>query len=204
MTTTVNNDIDLYINGYYDTQDKLLTETKYCTNISENCDDIIKSHDGTVWNFFSDMTVDLHAKQRCIKVTKDYKIVSSFCKNADSSIGIVCRLDCCKFFLQWCYSFKQSLWWILIYFHSGCHLQLSYSFIFTTLRFWNNTFWFENSWTLSIWFNIRYWRPHLFNYSFISKLWYNVSTVIPRLARFFIARIFETAKNNSHSSILYL
>ena len=98
MTTTVTNDIDLYINGYYDTQDKLLTETKYCTNISENCDDIIKSHDGTVWNFFSDMTVDLHAKQRCIKVTKDYKIVSSFCKNANSSIGIVCRLDCCKFF----------------------------------------------------------------------------------------------------------
>ena len=51
-----------------------------------------------------------------------------------------------------------------------------------------------------------------FNGNFVnfetSKLYY-VSTVIPRLARILIARIciariFEAAKNNSHSTILYL
>ena len=91
--------MDLYINGYFDTSDKTLTEDKFCTDIlaSGNCNDIVKSYDGTVWNFFSDMTVDLQTKEKCIKITKDYKIVSSICTTAD--FGIVCRLNCCKFFL---------------------------------------------------------------------------------------------------------
>ena len=94
--STVNDDIELYINGYYDTSNKRLTEAKYCTDISENCDDIIKSHDGTVWNFFADMTVALQNNYKCIKITKDYAIVSSSCLNPVN--GMVCRLDCCKIF----------------------------------------------------------------------------------------------------------
>ena len=94
--STVNNDIELYINGYYDTSNKRLTEAKYCTDISENCDDIIKSHDGTVWNFFADMTVALQNNYKCIKITKDYAIVSSECISPVN--GMVCRLDCCKIF----------------------------------------------------------------------------------------------------------
>ena len=92
-------DMDLYINGYFDTSDKTLTEDKFCTDIlaSGNCNDIVKFYDGTVWNFFSDMNVDFQTTNECIRMTKDYTIVSSGC--TEPVYGMVCRLDCCKFLI---------------------------------------------------------------------------------------------------------
>ena len=91
--------MDIYINGYFNTTDKRLTEDMFCTDIlaSGNCNDIVKSYDGTVWNFFSDMSVDFQTKQKCIRMKKDYTIVSSQCNQPDH--GMVCRLDCCKLVL---------------------------------------------------------------------------------------------------------
>ena len=93
--------MDIYINGYFNTntRDKRLTEDMFCTDIlaSGNCNDIVKFYDGTVWNFFSDMSVDFQTKQRCIRMKKDYTIVSSQCNKPNH--GMVCRLDCCKLVL---------------------------------------------------------------------------------------------------------
>ena len=90
-------DMDLYINGYFDTSDKILTADKFCTDIlaSGNCEDIVKSYDGTIWNFFWDMSVDFQTTHKCIRMTKDYAIFSTGC--TEPIHGVVCRLDCCKF-----------------------------------------------------------------------------------------------------------
>ena len=52
------------------------------------------------------------------------------------------------------------------------------------------------------------WKRLLLVLSLLMKwTWYavfKISTVIPRLARFLIAQIFESAKKNFHSTILYL
>ena len=91
--------MDLYLNGYFDTSDKKLPQDMYCTDIlsSGNCNNIVKSHDGTVWNFFIDMSVNFQTPNRCIRITKDYTITSSSC--SEPMHGVVCRLDCCKFFI---------------------------------------------------------------------------------------------------------
>ena len=92
-----NDDMDLYLNGYFDTSDKKLPQDMYCTDIlaSGNCNNIVKSQDGSVWNFFIDMSVNFQTPNRCIRITKDYTITSSSCTEAIH--GVVCRLDCCKF-----------------------------------------------------------------------------------------------------------
>ena len=89
-------DMDLYINGYFDTSDNKLTQDMFCTDIlaSGNCNNIVKSYDGTVWNFFLDMSVDFQTKTKCIRITKDYTITSSSC--TEPIHGVVCQLDCCK------------------------------------------------------------------------------------------------------------
>ena len=94
-----NDDMDLYLNGYFDTSDKKLPQDMYCTDIlsSGNCNNIVKSHDGTVWNFFIDMSVNFQTPNKCIRITKDYTITSSSC--SEPIHGVVCRLDCCKFFI---------------------------------------------------------------------------------------------------------
>ena len=93
--STFGENIDLYINGYFDTTDKSLTDDKFCTNISGNCNDIVKSYDGTVWNFFSEMSVNFQTTDtKCIKMTKNYTLVSTVC--TEKIHGMVCRLDCCK------------------------------------------------------------------------------------------------------------
>ena len=85
----------MYINGYFDTTDKILTDDKFCTNISGNCDNIVKSYDGTVWNFFAEMSVNFQTADKCMKMTQNYTIVSTVC--TEKIHGMVCRLDCCKF-----------------------------------------------------------------------------------------------------------
>ena len=89
-----NDDMDLYLNGYFDTSDKKLPQDMYCTEISGNCNNIVKSQDGTVWNFIADMSVNFQTPSRCIRITKDYTITSSSC--TEPIHGVVCRLDCCK------------------------------------------------------------------------------------------------------------
>ena len=90
--------MDFYINGYFNTKDGRLTEDQHCTEISGNCNDVVSSFDGTVWNFFPDMNVDFQTKNRCIRITKEYTIVTSKCM--EPIHGVVCRLDCCKLVLK--------------------------------------------------------------------------------------------------------
>ena len=96
LSSAFGENIDLYINGYFDTTDKSLTDEKFCTNISGNCDDIVKSYDGTVWNFFPEMSVNFQTTDTtCIKLTPNYTLISTVC--TEKIHGMVCRLDCCKF-----------------------------------------------------------------------------------------------------------
>ena len=90
--------MDFFINGYFNATDRRLSKDQFCTEISGNCNDVVSSFDGRVWNFFPDMNVDFQTKNRCIRITKEYTIVTSKCM--EPIHGVVCRLDCCKLVLQ--------------------------------------------------------------------------------------------------------
>ena len=51
-------DMDLYINGYFDTSDNKLTQDMFCTDIlaSGNCNNIVKSYDASIRITFSYIT----------------------------------------------------------------------------------------------------------------------------------------------------
>ena len=85
----------MYINGYFDTENKKLTQDKFCTDISGNCQNVVKHFDGTHWNFFDDMLVDFQNEEKCIKLTDDNTIAVTGCEEINH---MVCRLDCCKCF----------------------------------------------------------------------------------------------------------
>ena len=140
------------INGYFDTSDNKLTQDMFCTDIlaSGNCNNIVKSYDGTVWNFFSDMRVDFQTKDKCIRITKDYTITSSLC--TEPIHGVVCRLDCCKLWYFFWSKLIQFLIMCFKHFHSGCYLQLPNTFIFESYKSsWHNSrLQFENWTNLSI------------------------------------------------------
>ena len=85
------------INSYFNTETKKLTEDKFCTDISDNCQNVVKNFDGTDWKFFGDMIVDFQKNEKCIKLTKDNTIAVTGC---DEINHMVCRLDCCKCFLE--------------------------------------------------------------------------------------------------------
>ena len=86
---------EVAINSYFDTQNKILTDDKFCTDISDNCQNVVKNFDGTDWKFFDDMMVDFQKNEKCIKLTKDNTIAVTGC---DEINHMVCRLDCCKCF----------------------------------------------------------------------------------------------------------
>ena len=88
--------VDLYINSYFNTENKVLTEDKFCTEISDNCQNVVKNFDGSDWKFFDDMTVDFQKEEKCIKITKDNTIAVTGCEERNR---MVCRLDCCKCFI---------------------------------------------------------------------------------------------------------
>ena len=88
--------IDLYINGFFDTDTNKLAEDQFCTNISQNCNNLVKFYDGSVWNFLSDMDVKFESPfTKCIKMNKDYHFDITTC--GEKLAGMVCRLDCCKY-----------------------------------------------------------------------------------------------------------
>ena len=97
MTQTVEEStIDLYINGFFDTDTNKLAEDQFCTNISQNCNNLVKFYDGSIWNFLSDMDVKFESPfTKCIKMNKDYHFDITTC--GEKLAGMVCRLDCCKY-----------------------------------------------------------------------------------------------------------
>ena len=88
--------LDLYINSYFNTENKILTEDKFCTEIADNCQNVVKNFDGSDWKFFDDMNVDFQKEEKCIKITKDNTIAVTGCEERNR---MVCRLDCCKCFI---------------------------------------------------------------------------------------------------------
>ena len=87
---------DLYINSYFDTENKILTKDKFCTN--ENCKNVVKNFDGSNWQFFDDMKVDFQMEEKCIKLTKNNTLAVTGCEKGIHAM--VCRLDCCKYFIK--------------------------------------------------------------------------------------------------------
>ena len=87
---------DVYINSYFDTENKKLTEDKFCTDISENCQNVVKNFDGSNWKFFDDMIVDFQKEEKCIKLKEDNTIAVTECEEINH---LVCRLDYCKCFV---------------------------------------------------------------------------------------------------------
>ena len=87
---------EVAINSYFNTETKELTVDKFCTDISDNCQNVVKNFDGTDWKFFDDMIVDFQKREKCIKLTRDNTIAVTGC---DEINHMVCRLDCCKCFV---------------------------------------------------------------------------------------------------------
>ena len=88
--------IDLYINGFFDTDTNKLAEDQFCTNISQNCNNLVKFYDGSIWNFLPDMDVKFESLfTKCIKMNKDHHFDITTC--GQKLAGMVCRLDCCKY-----------------------------------------------------------------------------------------------------------
>ena len=90
---------DLYVNAYFDTTSRKLSSSQLCTDASiNNCNDLIKFYDDTVWNFQSGMTIKFdNPNSRCIRLkssSSNYRIEGGSCHDWKR---MVCRLDCCKF-----------------------------------------------------------------------------------------------------------
>ena len=86
----------MYINSYFDTENKILTQDMFCTN--ENCKNVVKNFDGSNWQFFDDMKVDFQMEEKCIKLTKNNTLAVTGCEEGIHTM--VCRLDCCKYFIK--------------------------------------------------------------------------------------------------------
>ena len=50
----------LWVNAYFDTSNGQLA----CTDVSNNCDNLVKFKDDSVWNFLQDMQVKFENKNR--------------------------------------------------------------------------------------------------------------------------------------------
>ena len=87
---------DLFLNTYYDTASGFLSSSQYCEDISDNCNDLVKFRDGTVFNFFpgTDVKFDDDDK-KCAKMKDDYKLETEKCDKDDKRM--VCYMDCCMY-----------------------------------------------------------------------------------------------------------
>merc|ERR1719273_1416048 len=75
---------DLYVNAYFDTTSRKLSSSQLCTDASiNNCNDLIKFYDDTVWNFQSGMTIKFdNPNSRCIRLkssSSNYRIEGGSC-----------------------------------------------------------------------------------------------------------------------------
>ena len=104
---------DLFLNTYYDTASGFLSSSQYCEDISNNCNNLVKFRDGTVFNFFpgTDVKFDDDDK-KCAKMKDDYKLETEKCDKDDKRM--VCYMDCCMYL----YNLKEKGFLYLYRFHS--------------------------------------------------------------------------------------
>ena len=92
---------DLFLNTYLDTGNGYLSNSQLCEQnpVTNNCNDLVKFHDGTTFNMFPGTYAKLDDDdKKCIKMKSSshgYKLETEHCS---AEKRMVCLLDCCKLF----------------------------------------------------------------------------------------------------------
>ena len=87
----------VWVNAYFDTHDGKMSGDCQCPIGNDNCNNIIKHYDGTVFDLSNVATCHFHGNPACIAAVNKKKNNKMTGLGCHRQFKLICLFDCCKF-----------------------------------------------------------------------------------------------------------
>ena len=86
---------DFWVNAYFDTADGTI---ELCDNVDENCNDLVKFKDDSIWKFIPDMKINFGTgpDRKNIRMRGDFSFQDAQSNDLSIHKRLICEFECCK------------------------------------------------------------------------------------------------------------
>ena len=86
---------DFWVNTYFDTADGTI---EFCNSVDENCNDLVKFKDDSIWKFLPDMKINFGTgpDRQNIRMRGDFSFQDAQSNDLSIHKRLICEFECCK------------------------------------------------------------------------------------------------------------